>query len=40
MSTPAVLPAIAIKTTLIDVTKCIGCRSCKLACKQGNEKDG
>ena len=38
MSTPAVLPA--IKTTLIDVTKCIGCRACQVACKQWNEKDG
>ena len=34
----AVLPA--IKTTLIDVTKCIGCRACQVACKQWNEKDG
>ena len=38
MTTPAVLPA--IKTTLIDVTKCIGCRACQVACKQWNEKDG
>jgi formate dehydrogenase iron-sulfur subunit len=38
MSTPAALPA--IKTTLIDVTKCIGCRACQVACKQWNEKDG
>ena len=38
MSAPAVLPA--IKTTLIDVTKCIGCRACQVACKQWNEKDG
>jgi formate dehydrogenase iron-sulfur subunit len=34
----AALPA--IKTTLIDVTKCIGCRACQVACKQWNEKDG
>ena len=40
MSTAAVLPAIPIKTTLIDVTKCIGCRACQVACKQWNEKDG
>ncbi|HVO51287.1 MAG TPA: 4Fe-4S dicluster domain-containing protein [Thermoanaerobaculia bacterium] len=38
MSAPAALPA--IKTTLIDVTKCIGCRACQVACKQWNEKDG
>jgi formate dehydrogenase iron-sulfur subunit len=38
MSTPSALPA--IKTTLIDVTKCIGCRACQVACKQWNEKDG
>ena len=34
----AALPA--IKTTLIDVTKCIGCRACQVACKQWNEKEG
>ncbi|HTS01263.1 MAG TPA: 4Fe-4S dicluster domain-containing protein, partial [Thermoanaerobaculia bacterium] len=38
MSTAAALPA--IKTTLIDVTKCIGCRACQVACKQWNEKEG
>ena len=29
-----------IKTTLIDITKCIGCRACQVACKQWNERDG
>ena len=29
-----------IKATLIDVTKCIGCRACQVACKQWNERDG
>ncbi len=29
-----------IKTTLIDITKCIGCRACQVACKQWNDRDG
>jgi formate dehydrogenase iron-sulfur subunit len=29
-----------IKTTLVDITKCIGCRACQVACKQWNERDG
>ena len=29
-----------IKATLIDITKCIGCRACQVACKQWNERDG
>jgi formate dehydrogenase iron-sulfur subunit len=29
-----------IKTTLIDITKCIGCRACQVACKQWNDKEG
>ena len=28
------------KTTLIDVTKCIGCRACQVACKNWNDCDG
>ena len=32
--------AIPIKTTLIDITKCIGCRACQVACKQWNDRDG
>lgn len=33
-------PDTPIKSTLIDVTKCIGCRACQVACKQWNERDG
>jgi len=29
-----------IRTTLIDVTNCIGCRACQVACKQWNEREG
>jgi len=29
-----------LKTTLIDVTKCIGCRACQVACKNWNDCDG
>jgi formate dehydrogenase iron-sulfur subunit len=29
-----------VKTTLIDITKCIGCRACQVACKQWNEREG
>ena len=29
-----------IKSTLIDITKCIGCRACQVACKQWNEREG
>jgi formate dehydrogenase iron-sulfur subunit len=32
--------ATAIKTTLIDITKCIGCRACQVACKQWNDREG
>ena len=32
--------ATPIKTTLVDITKCIGCRACQVACKQWNERDG
>ena len=28
------------RATLIDITKCIGCRACQVACKQWNERDG
>jgi len=28
------------RTTLIDTTKCIGCRACQVACKQWNDRDG
>jgi formate dehydrogenase iron-sulfur subunit len=35
-------PAAPIKTksTLIDITKCIGCRACQVACKQWNDREG
>jgi formate dehydrogenase iron-sulfur subunit len=32
--------AVPIKTTLVDITKCIGCRACQVACKQWNDRDG
>ena len=32
--------ATPIKTTLIDTTKCIGCRACQVACKQWNDREG
>ena len=38
MTPPAT--ATPIKTTLIDITKCIGCRACQVACKQWNDRDG
>jgi formate dehydrogenase iron-sulfur subunit len=31
---------IATKSTLIDITKCIGCRACQVACKQWNDREG
>jgi formate dehydrogenase iron-sulfur subunit len=29
-----------IKATLVDTTKCIGCRACQVACKQWNNREG
>lgn len=29
-----------IRTTLVDITNCIGCRACQVACKQWNDKEG
>ena len=29
-----------VKTTLVDITKCIGCRACQVACKQWNDRKG
>ena len=29
-----------IKTTLVDITRCIGCRACQVACKQWNDREG
>ena len=31
---------VPIKTTLVDITKCIGCRACQVACKQWNDREG
>ncbi len=31
---------VPVKTTLIDITRCIGCRACQVACKHWNERDG
>ena len=28
------------RTTLVDITKCIGCRACQVACKQWNDREG
>src|SRR5688572_13167923 len=39
MQTAAVTP-IKTRTTLVDITKCIGCRACQVACKQWNDRDG
>jgi formate dehydrogenase iron-sulfur subunit len=30
----------SVKTTLVDITKCIGCRACQVACKQWNDRNG
>ena len=37
MSEPSTGP---IRTTLIDIANCIGCRACQVACKQWNEREG
>ncbi len=43
MSTPSASTSSApvpIRTTLIDITNCIGCRACQVACKQWNDREG
>jgi len=30
----------SVRSTLVDITKCIGCRACQVACKQWNDRDG
>ena len=40
MSTPAASAPVPIRTTLIDITNCIGCRACQVACKQWNDMPG
>jgi formate dehydrogenase iron-sulfur subunit len=32
--------AVPVKSTLIDITRCIGCRACQVACKHQNNRDG
>ena len=40
MSSPSPSTPVPIRTTLIDITNCIGCRACQVACKQWNETEG
>ena len=40
MMQPAAATPIKTRTTLVDITKCIGCRACQVACKQWNDRDG
>jgi formate dehydrogenase iron-sulfur subunit len=40
MSQAAAAPPIKTRTTLVDITNCIGCRACQVACKQWNDRDG
>jgi formate dehydrogenase iron-sulfur subunit len=37
-STPTA--SVPIRSTLVDITQCIGCRACQVACKQWNDRDG
>ena len=37
---PAATASIKTRSTLVDITKCIGCRACQVACKQWNDRDG
>src|SRR5215471_17116998 len=40
MSAPNPAAVGSFKTTLIDITNCIGCRACQVACKQWNDREG
>ena len=40
MTPPPPASEIPIKATLIDTTRCIGCRACQVACKQWNDREG
>ncbi len=40
MTSDTVTDSGSVRSTLIDIANCIGCRSCQVACKQWNEKDG
>jgi formate dehydrogenase iron-sulfur subunit len=31
---------VPVRTTLIDIANCIGCRACQVACKQWNDREG
>jgi formate dehydrogenase iron-sulfur subunit len=37
---PATATPIKTRSTLVDITRCIGCRACQVACKQWNDRDG
>ena len=40
MTAPSAAPAVPIRTTLVDIANCIGCRACQVACKQWNDREG
>ena len=40
MTTPSASAPVPIRTTLIDIANCIGCRACQVACKQWNDREG
>jgi formate dehydrogenase iron-sulfur subunit len=40
MTAPEPVSSGAVRTTLVDITNCIGCRACQVACKQWNDRDG
>jgi formate dehydrogenase iron-sulfur subunit len=40
MTQPSAAPPGQIRTTLIDIANCIGCRACQVACKQWNDREG
>jgi formate dehydrogenase iron-sulfur subunit len=40
MATPEASAPLPIRTTLVDIANCIGCRACQVACKQWNEREG
>ena len=39
MQTPSAA-SLKTRSTLVDVTQCIGCRACQVACKQWNDREG
>ncbi len=38
--TPEAATPIKTRSTLVDITNCIGCRACQVACKQWNDRPG